>query len=124
MAQTDVRIVNERLQALLLQRAVDEWQTSRNRVVEDDATDCGVDNASHVVLNNCPQDVLRIVFLDQIYQVAHDAQLDRRLCGNFAGIECEQHFLKRSKHPALALCTGAIASQAVNTEHEDRKSTR
>src|SRR5688500_19398409 len=77
MAQTDVRIVNERLQALLLQRAVDEWQTSRNRVVEDDATDCGVDNASHVVLNNCPQDVLRIVFLDQIYQVAHDAQLDR-----------------------------------------------
>src|SRR6185503_14402497 len=79
MAQADVRVVNERLQAFLLQRAVDEWQTSRNRIVKDDATDGRINDAADVVLNCRTQDVLRIVFLHEVDQVALDAEFDRRL---------------------------------------------
>src|SRR5262249_46344155 len=89
MAQADVRIVNERLQTLLLQRAVDERQAGRYRIVKDDATDGGVNYPANVVLNRRTQDVLRIVFLNEVDQIALNAQLDWCLCRNFAGVECE-----------------------------------
>src|SRR5678816_4349947 len=63
MSQTNVGIVHERLQALLFHRAIEERQTSGNRVVEDDSTNSGADYAFHILLNCGAQDVLRIVFL-------------------------------------------------------------
>src|SRR6185503_17413038 len=89
VAKSDVRIVNERLQTFLLQRAVDERQAGRKRVVKDHATDGRVDYATHVVLNSRAQDVLRIVFLDEVDQVALNAKFDRRLRCNFTGVERE-----------------------------------
>ena len=113
-----MRIVNERLQALLAQGAVDERQALRDRIVEDYASDRGVDDAANVFLHGRPQDVLRIVFLCQIDQVAGDAQFDRSLGGYFFRIQGEQHFLERSEHPALAFRAFLVSRQVINTEHD------
>src|SRR6185369_9326602 len=94
MTQADVRIVDQRLETFLLQRAVDEGQSGWNRVVEDHASDCRVDNATDIVLDYRPQNVLRIVFLDQIDQVALNAELDWRLSCDLTCIECKQHFFE------------------------------
>src|SRR6185369_6061265 len=92
VAQSDVRVVNERLQAFFLQRAVDEWQAGRNRIVKDDATDGRVNYAAYVVLNCRTQDVLRIMFLHEVDQIALNAEFDRRLSCYFTGVERQQHF--------------------------------
>src|ERR1044071_6429792 len=113
MAQTDVRIVNERLQTFLLQRAVDERQAGRNRIVKEHATDSRIDHAADVVLNSRTQNVLRIVFLNEVDQVALNAQLDRCLSRNFAGVEREQHFFERSEYTPFTLCTRTITRQVV-----------
>ena len=77
-----MRIIHERLQTLLAQRAVDIRKTGWNRIVENHAAHGRVDNAAHVFLQRPAQDVLRVVFLCQINQVADDAQLDRSLRRN------------------------------------------
>ncbi len=94
MTKPDVRVVNERLQAFFLQGAVDEWQSCGNRIVEDHATNCGVNNATNIVLNNRAENVLRIVFLDEIDQIALYTKLDWSLGCYFIRVECEQHFFE------------------------------
>ena len=61
-----MRIVDERLESFFLERAVEEGQARRNRIVEDDSTDRCVDYATHILLHSSAQDVLRIVFLRQV----------------------------------------------------------
>src|SRR5262249_9654545 len=89
VTKSDVRIVNERLQSLLLQRAVDEGEASRNRIVKDHAADGRVDNATHIVLNRGAQDVLRVVFLDEVNQITLDTEFDWSLGCDFVRIKRE-----------------------------------
>ena len=87
MTQPNMRVVNQRLQTLFLQRAVNKRQAGRNRVIEDDTSDSSVDDTPHVFLRRRAEDVLRVVFLGQIDQVTLDAQFDRSLRRNFLRIQ-------------------------------------
>jgi hypothetical protein len=51
------------LQTLLLERSIEERQTWRNRIIEDDAAHGGINYTTNILLNGRTQNVLRIVFL-------------------------------------------------------------
>ena len=61
-----MRIVNQRLQSLLTQRAIDVGQPGGNCVVENHAADGCVNNSAHIFLNRTAQDVLCVMLLGKI----------------------------------------------------------
>src|SRR2546423_955738 len=63
VAEAEVAVVDERLEALLLQGAVDVGQPFGNLVVEDDPAHGRVDDAAHVLLHGGAHHVLRVVLL-------------------------------------------------------------
>ena len=130
VTETNMRIVNKRLQTLFLQRAVEKRKPGWNGVVEDHPADGCVDYAPDFFLHCSPQDVLRIVFLRQINQVALNPQLYGRLSCDFTRIECQQDFFQRGKHAALTFCACPVARQVIDAQHNilrgngDRLTTR
>ena len=113
-----MRIVDQRLQTLLLQRAVDEWQTGRNRVIEDHATDGRVDDPTHIFLNRGAQNVLRVVFLRQIDQIALNAQLDRRLRRHFLASSASSTSSSEANTRPSPFAPVLVARQVVNAKHD------
>ena len=76
--ELQVAALHELLQPLLLQQAVDERHLRRNRLVEDDAADGGVDDLVLDRLHFGAQHVLIVARGGQVLQIAGVAQPDRR----------------------------------------------
>ncbi len=109
----EIARLHELLQPLLLQQAVDERHALRNRVVQDDAADGGVDDLVVDRLHFGVDDRLVVARRRHVLQLARVAQPDRRQRFELARFERDDDVVGVAERATLALGAGLRLGQVV-----------
>ena len=115
-AEAQVGVIYQLLHTLLFQQAVDERKIARQVVVEDHATNGGLDELAFHLHRNGVRHVLIVVRGGEVDDFTGVAQADRREQFNFAGFQSQDHFVRGAEHAAFTLGAGASLSQVINAE--------
>src|SRR5262245_23994300 len=115
--QTQEAVVDQALQAFLLERAVDVRHRFRKIVVEQHASDGRVDRAVDFVDRGLDH-VLRVAFGVEVDQTALVPHANLGLRRDFLGVEREHHLLRRGERAAFALRAFHRAGHVITAEHD------
>ena len=113
-----VAALDQLLQALLLEHAVDERNVLRQRAVEQDAANRGVDDLVVDFLHIGVQHVLVVTRRRHVLQLAGVAQADGRQGFEFAGFEGQYHVVHRGESTAFTLGARLGLGQVVATKDD------
>src|SRR4051812_16555038 len=117
-AVAQVAVLHQLLQPLLLEQAVDVGHPLRQRRVEDDAADGGVDHLAVDVLDLGVLHALVVARNREVDQLAADPHADRRQRFELARFQREHHIVRVAERAALALGAGLGLGQVVAAEHD------
>src|SRR5262249_13334259 len=109
--------VDELSDTFLLQQAIDERHALRKRVVEDDASDSRVQVLTLVVRRFGVKNVLIVIRVREVNNLAGVTQTNRSKRLHFLGFEREQHVFDRRECTAFALRARTPFGQVIETEH-------
>src|SRR6266403_835013 len=115
--KTQVAVVHQLSDALLLQQAVDVRHSLRKVIVQDGAAHGRIQEAALVVHFVGMRDVLIIVGGGQVDHFPGVAQTNRRERFHFASFHREQHFVDVRERAAFALGAGLGFGQVVKTKN-------
>src|ERR1051326_2742079 len=118
VAVVDEAVVDELLEALLLEKTVEVRDLLRKVLVEDDASDRGGEELAVVLLHLGVHDVLVVELLGEIDDGAADAQTDRREQLDFAGLQRDRDFILAAERFSFALRALLFFRQVVAAKDE------
>ena len=113
----EVAVINQLLDALLLDEAVDERHLFGKLVVEDHAARGRADELLLQLNRRGMRDVLIVVSSSEVDQFAGVAQANRRKKFNFARFKRQDHFLDRPERAAFALRAGLALGHVIDAQH-------
>src|SRR5262249_19515627 len=126
--EAEIGVVYELAYTLLLEQAIDEWHALGKVIVQDHATDGGVDVLALIHHRLRVRQVLIVVCLREIHDLTGVAQADGAERLDLFGFESQQHLFDVGEGTPLTARAGLRFGQVVNTEdhilrrHGDRLS--
>src|SRR5262249_19713001 len=114
--EAEVGIVHKLAYTLLLEQTVDERHALRQVIVEDHAAYSGVDVLTLIHHRLGVSEVLIVVRLGEIHDLARVAQTDRGERLDLFRFESEQHFVDVGESATLTTCARLGFGQVVNTK--------
>src|SRR6266851_2851186 len=128
--EAQVGVVNELLDALLLQEAVHVREIFRQMCIENDAPDGGLNELPLHLDGNGVRDVLIVIGRGEVDDFTGVAQTNRGKQLDFAGFQRENNFIGGTENTALALGAGFGLGQVVDAKdhvlrrHGERQAVR
>ena len=116
-AEAEIAVIDQLLHALFLEQAVDEGHFLRQRIVENDAADGGVEELTLQLHRLGVRDVLVVVGGGQVDHLARIAQADGGEQFDFTGFKRQDNFFDRAERAALALGSRLGLGEVVDAEH-------
>ena len=115
--EAQIAVVHQLTNALFLQQSIDERHALGEVIVQDRASDGGIDVLPFELHWIGMSDVLIVVSVGQVYHFAGIAQADGSKSFDRSCIERQQNFFGRRKCAALTLCARLGLGQVIKTKN-------
>src|SRR5712664_1077787 len=116
-AETQISVIDELLNAFLLEKTVDVREFPRQVGIENDAPNGGLNELALHLYRDRVRHILVVVRGGEVDNFAGVAQTDGRKQFDFAGFQREDNFIGGAEHTAFALGTGLVLGQIVDAEN-------